>query len=132
LVVIRAIALCLPVLMRLKGCEETVDALGEAIVDDALVLKSADLMAAVLAFLVDLGLFGADEGFLVDIGVHFDVAIVGELEGVLLESQKLQQQCIRICNTYPLAVVNHHLGRAMSRAKVCGTLLVFETAVCLG
>jgi hypothetical protein len=32
---------------------------------------------------VDLGLFGADEGLLVDVGVHFDVAVVGELEGVL-------------------------------------------------
>jgi hypothetical protein len=32
-----------------------------------------------VAFLVNLGLFGADEGFLVDIGVYFDVAVVGEL-----------------------------------------------------
>jgi len=28
---------------------------------------------------VDLGLFGANEGFLVDIGMHFDVAVVREL-----------------------------------------------------
>lgn len=40
-------------------------------------------MAPLLALLVDLCLFCADEGFLVDVGVDFDVAVVGELESVL-------------------------------------------------
>jgi hypothetical protein len=34
--------------------------------------------------LVDLVLFCADEGTLVDVGVDFDVGVVGELEGVPL------------------------------------------------
>ena len=40
-------------------------------------------MLAGLSLLVDLVLFGADEGAFVDVGVDFDVAVVGELEGVL-------------------------------------------------
>jgi hypothetical protein len=83
LVVVLAIALGLPVLVRLEGCEEAVDALGEAIVDDALVLERLYLVAAVVALLVNLCLFGADEGLLVDVGVHLDVTVIGELEGVL-------------------------------------------------
>ena len=40
-------------------------------------------MASAVALVVDLGLFGADKGFLVDVRVDFDVRVVGELEGVL-------------------------------------------------
>lgn len=87
LVIIGAISFCLLVLVRFEGCEETIDALGEAIVDDALVLESFYLMSTLVAFLVDLGLFGADKGLLVDVGVYFDVAVVRELEGVLRNSQ---------------------------------------------
>jgi hypothetical protein len=41
------------------------------------------LVTPTVPVLVDLGLFGADEGFFVDVGVDFYIAIVGELEGVL-------------------------------------------------
>jgi uncharacterized Tic20 family protein len=83
LVIVGAISFSLLVLVRFEGCEETVDALGEAIVNYALVLECLYLVSALVALLVDLGLFGADEGLLVDVGVYFDVAVVGELEGVL-------------------------------------------------
>lgn len=62
--------------MRLERSEETVDALGEAVVEDALVLKRLDLVPAVVALLVDLCLFGADEGSLIDVGVYFYVTVV--------------------------------------------------------
>lgn len=84
LVVAGAVALGLLVLVRFKGCEEAVNALGEAIVDDALVLERLYLVSSVVAFLVYLGLFGADERLLVDVWVNFDVAVVGELEGILM------------------------------------------------
>ena len=70
-------------LVALEGGEQLADALGEPVVDDALILERLDLVAAAFALGVDLVLLGADEGLLVDVGVHFDVAIVGELEGVL-------------------------------------------------
>ena len=65
--------------MRLQRCKQAVDAFGEAIVDNALILERLYLVAAVVALLVDLGLFGANEGFLVDIGVYFYVAVIREL-----------------------------------------------------
>jgi hypothetical protein len=83
LVVICAITFSLLVLVRFQSGQEPVDALGEAVIDDAFVLESLDLVPAVVTFLVYLGLFGANEGLLVDIWVHFDVAVVGQLEGVL-------------------------------------------------
>lgn len=46
-------------------------------------------MSSPVAFLVDLCLFGANEGLLVDVRVDFDVAIVGELEGVLQSLDEL-------------------------------------------
>lgn len=55
----------------------------EAIVDDAFVPQRLNLVLAPGAFLVDLGLLCADEGFLVDVGVHFNVGVVAELNGVL-------------------------------------------------
>ena len=49
----------------------------------ALVLESLYLVSSLVAFLVNLGLFGADEGFLVNVGMDFNIAVVRELEGVL-------------------------------------------------
>ena len=69
--------------MRFQRGEQAVDALCEAIIDDTLILERSDLVAAVVAFLVYLSLFGADEGLLVDVWVYFDVAVVGKLEIVL-------------------------------------------------
>lgn len=69
--------------MRFERREQPVNPFGKAIVDYALVLQCFDLVSAPVTFLVNLCLFGADEGFLVDIGVDLDVAVVGELEGVL-------------------------------------------------
>lgn len=71
------------VFVRFQRGEEAVDALCEAIIDDTLILERFDLVAAMVAFLVYLGLFGADEGLLVDVWVYFDVAIVRKLEVVL-------------------------------------------------
>jgi hypothetical protein len=83
LVVVCAIAFSLLVLVRFEGSQEAVDALCKAVVDDALILERLDLVAALIALLVYLCLFGADEGLLVDVWVYFDVAIIGELESVL-------------------------------------------------
>jgi hypothetical protein len=83
LVVVLAVARSLLVLVRFERCEQAVDALGEAIVDDALILERLNLMAAVVALLVYLCLFRANEGLLVDVGVNFDVAVVRELQVVL-------------------------------------------------
>jgi hypothetical protein len=69
--------------VRLERGEEAVDALGEAIVDDALVLERFDLVAAVIALLVYLRLFRANEGLLVDVGVNFNVTVVRELQIIL-------------------------------------------------
>lgn len=69
--------------------EQPVDAKHEAIVDYALVLQCLDLVSTSVAFLVDLGLFGADEGALVDVGMDFDVGVVGQLESVLLIDVRL-------------------------------------------
>lgn len=38
-----------------------------------------------VALLVDLGLFGAYEGALVNVGVYLDVRVVAELQGILEE-----------------------------------------------
>lgn len=40
-------------------------------------------MAAGVALLVYLSLFRADEGALVDVGVDFDVRVIGQLEIIL-------------------------------------------------
>jgi len=40
-------------------------------------------VSAVVAFLVNLSLLRADEGFLVNVGMNFNVTIVGELESIL-------------------------------------------------
>lgn len=69
--------------VMLKGSKETGDALNEAIVDDAFVLKGFDVVLALLAFLVDLVLFGADEGAFIDIRMDFNVRVIAELQGVL-------------------------------------------------
>ena len=69
--------------MGFEGCEQPTDALGEAIVEYSFVFERLDLMPPSIAFLVDLSLLCADEGLFVDVGVNFDVAVVGQLEGVL-------------------------------------------------
>jgi hypothetical protein len=92
LVVVRAIAFSLLVLVRFEGREQAVDALSEAIIDDALILERLDLVAAVIAFLVYLRLFGADEGLLVYVWVYFNVAIVRQLEIVLGPCQNTHRQ----------------------------------------
>lgn len=70
--------------MGLEGRKQARDARDEPIIDDALVLVLLDMELALLALLVDLVLLCADEGALVDVGVHFDVGVVRELEGVLI------------------------------------------------
>lgn len=69
--------------MPLEAGDQGVDAREQPVVDDALVLERFGLVLALGALLVDLALLGADEGALVDVGVDFDVGVVGELEGVL-------------------------------------------------
>lgn len=71
--------------MGFQSGEEAPNAAEEAIVDDALVLQSDDLVLAELALLVDLILLCADEGSFVDIWVDFDVRVVAQLESILGE-----------------------------------------------
>ena len=47
-------------------------------------------MSTLVSLHVDLVLLGADKGAFIDVGMYFDIAVVGELEGI------------------PLAVVDHH------------------------
>ena len=61
------------ILVGFQGCEEVVDADHEAIVDDALILESGNLMATMISLLVDLILLGSNEGALVDVGMDFDI-----------------------------------------------------------
>jgi hypothetical protein len=95
LVIVCAISLRLLILVRLQRGEEAVDAFGKAIVDDALVLEGAYLVTAMVTFLVDLCLFRANEGLFVNVGMYFDIAVVGELQVILIQCQKLQPQNYR-------------------------------------
>lgn len=108
--------------MRLERVQERRDARDEGVVDLPLVLELDDLLPAVFALLVNLGLLGADEGSLVDIGVDLDVRIIRELEGVL-ELMRLGLECLLAWSglqagrrmgwyllAYPLAIVDRHLG----------------------
>lgn len=80
--------------MAAQAGEQAVDAGEEAIVDDAFVAEGGDFVFALEAGLVDLVLLCADEGAFVDVGVDFDVRVVGELEGV------------------PFAVIDYHDWRS--------------------
>ena len=73
--------------------QEGIDAPEKSIVDDAFVLEGFDLMLALGSLHVDLALLRPNEGALVDIGMGFEVRIVGELEGI------------------PLAVVDWHVAQ---------------------
>lgn len=68
--------------MAAESRQEGVDAFEQSVIDDPLVFQGLDLVASVVALLVDLVLLRADEGAFVDIRVDFDVGVVGELEGV--------------------------------------------------
>lgn len=68
--------------MAAESRQEGVDAFEQSVVDDPLVFQGLDLVASVVALLVDLVLLRADEGAFVDVGVDFDVGVVGELEGI--------------------------------------------------
>ena len=70
-------------LERLQRVEQVVYAVDEAIVDDLLVLEGLDLVFAIDTLLVDLVLLCTDERTLVDIGMDFDIGIIGQLESVL-------------------------------------------------
>lgn len=71
------------VLVGVQRLEQAIDAGEEPIVDDLFVFQCFDLMLSVEALLMDLCLFGPDEGALVDIWVDLDVGIVRQLEGIL-------------------------------------------------
>lgn len=77
MIIVCAITCGLFSLVGLEGCKETVDAFGEAVIDDTLVLQCLDLMPPMIALLVDLSLFGAYERLFVNIGMYFDVAVIG-------------------------------------------------------
>lgn len=59
--------------VRFEGCEEPIDSKHEAIVYYSLVLQCGNLMPSTVAFLVNLGLFGADEGLFVNVGMDLNV-----------------------------------------------------------
>jgi hypothetical protein len=52
-------------------------------VQSRLELQGSDLLLAGITFLVDLVLLGANEGSLIDVGVHLDIGVVTQLESVL-------------------------------------------------
>ena len=60
-------------LVRLERRKQAINPEHESIIDYSLIFECLDLVTPAVALVVDLGLFGADEGFLVDVGVHFDV-----------------------------------------------------------
>lgn len=105
-------------LVALQRGEQLPDALCESVVDDTLILERLDLVAAAVAVGVDLSLFGTDEGLFVDVGVHLDVAVVGELEGVLGEwvsrcasyGRSDRRRGRDRDRAHPLAVVDDHGG----------------------
>ena len=63
----------------MQGRKKGVDAVEEAVVDYTLVLVRFDLVLALRALLMNLISFGSNEGWLVDIWVHFDIRVVTEL-----------------------------------------------------
>jgi hypothetical protein len=68
------------------------------------------------ALLVDLGLFRPDEGPLVDIGVDLDIRVIAELQRVLLWSAVGDWTKVQVLvMTYPLAVVDWHVGGELAR-----------------
>lgn len=77
--------------MRLESVDEARDALDERVVDLALVLELDNLLAAMVALLVNLRLLGADEGALVDVGMDFNIGIVRQLESVLITREERRQ-----------------------------------------
>ena len=64
------------VAVRPKRLQEAADALGEAVIDLPFVLERLDLVPPLLAFLVDLVLFGTDKGPFVDVGVDFNIGVI--------------------------------------------------------
>lgn len=70
----------------MKGGDEGVGPGDHAVIEFPFVFHCRDLTAAVGPLLVDLGLFGPDEGPFVDIGVDLNVGVVRELESVLEEA----------------------------------------------
>lgn len=78
--------------MAAEAGEEGIDAGEETIVDNAFVFEGGDFVFALEAGLVDLVLLCADEGAFVDVGMLWDVRVIGELESV------------------PFAVVDYHDG----------------------
>jgi hypothetical protein len=60
-------------LVTLQRRKQAIDALEQPIIDDTLVFEGRDLVSAAGPLLMDLGLLGPDEGFLVDVWVNFDV-----------------------------------------------------------
>ncbi len=85
--------------MFAEACKKGVNTDEQAIVDDAFVLEGGDFVFALETGLVDLILLCADEGAFVDVGMDFDVGIVGELESV------------------PFAVVDYHYERGVLLVK---------------
>lgn len=67
------------VFVLLERFKKLVDARKQAVVDNALILQGLNLVAALLSLLVDLSLLGSDERTLVDIGMNFDVRVIGQL-----------------------------------------------------
>jgi hypothetical protein len=98
--------------VRLQCGKKSVQAYGKSIVDNAFILQCLDLVPPPIALLVNLFLFSPYERPFVDVGVDFDITIIGQLEGVLRvwlvvdACGKRRELVMRV--TYPLAVVDHH------------------------
>lgn len=64
------------VLVRFEGLQQTIDAGQQAIVDDLFVFEGLNVVFPVDSLLVNLVLFCADEGTLVDVGMNLDIGVV--------------------------------------------------------
>jgi hypothetical protein len=92
--------------VRLESSKEKVYPRQQSVVDAALELEGRDAVLSLGAVAVDLGLLCADEGLLVDVGVDFDVRVVGELDCVLRRASEhvgvvLEPDDIPICCSRP-------------------------------
>lgn len=103
--------------MGVQSFDQIIYTSEQAIVDDPLVFQCCYLMLSVVPLLMDLILFRADEGAFVDIWVDLDVRVVAELEVVLCSCKLSVCACMLLRNaaafvSYPLAVIDRHLGLA--------------------
>jgi len=91
----------------LESREKSVNPQQETVIDYAFVFEGDDLVPPLCSLLVYLRLLGADERFLIDVGMDLDVGVIAKLQGILLFYECVHKPLPWAC-TYPLAVVDRH------------------------